>query len=40
MGTPGIDRAIAFYQRYGFAFDGVEYSDPADPNLIELRMVR
>jgi len=34
------DRAIAFYRRNGFAFDGVEFTDPADPNLIELRMVR
>lgn len=33
-------RASAFYQRNGFRFDGVEYSNPADPNLIELRMIR
>jgi GNAT superfamily N-acetyltransferase len=36
----GNARAIAFYLRNGFIFDGVEYSDPADPNLVELRMVR
>ncbi len=36
----GNERAIAFYRRNGFSFDGVEYIDPADPNLVELRMVR
>jgi ribosomal protein S18 acetylase RimI-like enzyme len=36
----GNARAIAFYTRNGFAFDGVEYTDPADPNLVELRMLR
>jgi ribosomal protein S18 acetylase RimI-like enzyme len=36
----GNDRAIAFYQRNGFIFDGSEYADPADPGLVELRMVR
>ncbi|HEY9263155.1 MAG TPA: GNAT family N-acetyltransferase [Mycobacterium sp.] len=36
----GNDRAISFYQRNGFAFDGVEYIDPARVNLVELRMVR
>lgn len=36
----GNDRAISFYARNGFAFDGAEYLDPSDPNLIELRMVR
>ncbi|NNC11453.1 GNAT family N-acetyltransferase [Planctomonas sp. JC2975] len=35
----GNERAIAFYERNGFAFDGVEYRDPAD-DRIELRMVR
>jgi hypothetical protein len=35
----GNARAIAFYLRDGFIFDGVEYTDP-DPNLVELRMVR
>ena len=33
-------RAISFYQRNRFAFDGVQYSDPADANMVELRMVR
>lgn len=33
-------RAISFYKRNGFAFDGVEYTDPADANMIEQRMVR
>jgi ribosomal protein S18 acetylase RimI-like enzyme len=32
-------RAITFYRRNGFDFDGTEYVDPADPNLVELRMV-
>jgi ribosomal protein S18 acetylase RimI-like enzyme len=36
----GNNRAIAFYERNGFAFDGTEYIDPADQNLVELRMVR
>lgn len=36
----GNARAISFYKRNGFAFDGVEYTDPADPNMVELRMVR
>lgn len=36
----GNARAIAFYTRNGFAFDGIEYTDPRDPNLVELRMVR
>ncbi len=36
----GNARAIAFYQREGFQMDGVEYTDPSDPDLIELRMVR
>ena len=36
----GNARAISFYTRNGFAFDGIEYTDPADPNMIELRMVR
>jgi len=36
----GNSRAIAFYQRNGFAADGAEYIDPADPNMVELRMVR
>jgi len=36
----GNDRATAFYRRNGFQFDGIEYTDPADPNMVELRMVR
>lgn len=36
----GNARAISFYTRNGFAFDGFEYADPADPNMVELRMVR
>lgn len=36
----GNARASAFYQRNGFHFDGAEYVDPADANLVELRMVR
>ncbi|BDZ49718.1 N-acetyltransferase [Frondihabitans sucicola] len=36
----GNDRATAFYERNGFAFDGAEFVDPRDSNLIELRMVR
>jgi len=36
----GNDRAIAFYERNGFAADGVEFIDPSEPRLVELRMVR
>ncbi len=36
----GNERAIAFYQRNGFTTDGVEFVDPEDTNLVELRMVR
>lgn len=36
----GNARAISFYQRNGFAFDEVEYTDPDDANMVELRMVR
>jgi ribosomal protein S18 acetylase RimI-like enzyme len=36
----GNARAISFYKRNGFAFDGVEYTDPGDANMVELRMVR
>lgn len=36
----GNDRTIAFYERNGFAVDSVEFSDPSEPNLVELRMVR
>lgn len=33
-------RAIAFYQRNGFAFDGHEQVDPMAPGVVEGRMVR
>ncbi|HEY9310557.1 MAG TPA: GNAT family N-acetyltransferase [Microbacterium sp.] len=33
-------RAIAFYRRNGFAFDGVEEADPGVPTLVDARMVR
>lgn len=33
-------RAIAFYRRNGFAFDGVEQLDPGAPAITDLRMVR
>ncbi|CAN5495748.1 GNAT family N-acetyltransferase [soil metagenome] len=36
----GNDRAIAFYERNGFAADGVEFIDASEPSLVELRMVR
>ena len=36
----GNQRAIAFYRRNGFEADGVEFIDPADPNLVTLRMIR
>jgi len=36
----GNARAISFYTRNGFEFDGVEFIDPRDPDLVELRMVR
>ncbi|HEY8911809.1 GNAT family N-acetyltransferase [Lacisediminihabitans sp.] len=36
----GNHRAIAFYKRNGFVVDGTEFIDPAEPNLVELRMVR
>jgi ribosomal protein S18 acetylase RimI-like enzyme len=36
----GNHRAIAFYERNGFAADGIEFIDPSEPNLVELRMVR
>ncbi|MFB9745275.1 GNAT family N-acetyltransferase [Pseudonocardia sulfidoxydans] len=36
----GNDRAIAFYTRNGFAADGVEFTDPDDPAMVEVRMVR
>lgn len=36
----GNDRAIAFYRRNGFEFDGAEFIDRAEQRLLELRMVR
>jgi ribosomal protein S18 acetylase RimI-like enzyme len=33
-------RARAFYERHGFATDGVEYIDPDIAGLVEVRMVR
>jgi ribosomal protein S18 acetylase RimI-like enzyme len=33
-------RAVAFYRRNGFEFDGVEHVDPSTPLLTEARMVR
>jgi ribosomal protein S18 acetylase RimI-like enzyme len=36
----GNHRAIAFYERNGFSADGIAFVDPAEPSLVELRMVR
>lgn len=33
-------RAIAFYRRNGFEFDGVEQQDPGAPKIVDARMVR
>ena len=33
-------RAIAFYRRNGFAFDGLEQTYPGVPTLVDARMVR
>jgi len=33
-------RAIAFYQRNGFSFDGQVLDDPTAPLITDLRMVR
>lgn len=33
-------RAVTFYRRNGFKFDGTERSDPAAPGLVECRMRR
>lgn len=33
-------RAVEFYRRHGFNFDGVEQVDPHTPNITEARMVR
>lgn len=36
----GNARAIAFYARNGFVPDGVEFTDPDDPAMLEVRLVR
>jgi len=33
-------RAVAFYRRNGFAFDGTEQKDPGAPGIVDARMVR
>ena len=33
-------RAVAFYRRNGFEFDGVEQQDPGAPKITDARMVR
>lgn len=33
-------RAVAFYLRNGFHFDGVEQTDPSAPKIVDARMVR
>lgn len=33
-------RAVAFYLRNGFQFDGAEQTDPGAPKIIDARMVR
>lgn len=33
-------RAVAFYRRNGFDFDGVEQRDPGAPKITDARMVR
>ena len=33
-------RAVAFYLRNGFQFDGAEQADPGAPALVDARMVR
>jgi ribosomal protein S18 acetylase RimI-like enzyme len=33
-------RAIAFYRRNGFEFDGIEQIDPGAPSITDARMVR
>jgi ribosomal protein S18 acetylase RimI-like enzyme len=33
-------RAIAFYRRNGFEFDGAEQTDPMVPTIIDVRMLR
>lgn len=36
----GNDRAITFYERNGFRFDGVEQKDPSAPRIVDARMIR
>lgn len=33
-------RAVAFYRRNGFEFDGAEQTDPAAPSIVDARMLR
>ena len=33
-------RAVAFYRRNGFEFDGAEQTDPSAPAIVDARMVR
>lgn len=33
-------RAVAFYRRNGFEFDGTEQTDPGAPKIVDARMVR
>lgn len=33
-------RAVAFYRRNGFEFDGAEQTDPGAPKIVDARMVR
>jgi GNAT superfamily N-acetyltransferase len=33
-------RAIAFYEKNGFALDGVEQTDPGAPSIVDARMLR
>ncbi|MCX6500425.1 MAG: GNAT family N-acetyltransferase [Arthrobacter sp.] len=33
-------RAVAFYRRNGFAFDGTEQTDPGAPRIVDARMLR
>jgi ribosomal protein S18 acetylase RimI-like enzyme len=33
-------RAVAFYRRNGFRFDGAEQQDPLAPKIVDARMVR
>jgi ribosomal protein S18 acetylase RimI-like enzyme len=33
-------RAVAFYRRNGFDFDGTEQTDPGAPEIVDARMVR